>query len=204
MRREFIDAMLSNSHAFDIRLSEQTAEALTGYYELVKEHNPLLHLVAPCSPEEFAVRHVLESLALTDHLPQNAAFADIGTGAGLPSIPCLIARSDLTGYLIESKQKKVGFLQKVLAKCELEDRATVINCQFAEVPRPDVSFITSRALDRFTQHLPRLVKWSAGCTLLFFGGPELGNTMRKHGLRFTKKLLPLSEKRYLFVSVPPE
>jgi 16S rRNA G527 N7-methylase RsmG len=52
-------------------------------------------------------------------LPVKAKFADVGTGAGLPSIPCVIARADLRGVLIESKIKKAMFLEKVLVKCNL-------------------------------------------------------------------------------------
>lgn len=199
-RDEFIRATKANGHHFGLKLSPETVEKLASYYELVMAHNMLLHLVAPCTAEEFAVRHVLESLMLAEHLPQKARFADVGPGAGLPSVPCLIARPDLTGYLIESKPKKTGFLQTVLAEFELSDRATVLNGQFAETPRPDVSYVTSRALDRFQKNLPRLVKWSAGCTLILFGGPELGDTMRKNGLHLEELLLPLSERRFLFVS----
>ena len=77
------------SHDFEMAIEE--GATLADYYELVQANNPLLHLVAPSSPEEFAVRHVLESLALLKFLPERAKFADVGAGAGLPSIPCLIA-----------------------------------------------------------------------------------------------------------------
>src|SRR5262245_63592218 len=105
MRPEFISAIRSNQAAFGIAISEEAIERLADYFELVQAGNPLLHLVAPCSAEEFATRHILESLTLLEHLPPNARFADVGAGAGLPSIPCLIARDDLRATLIESKEK---------------------------------------------------------------------------------------------------
>ena len=88
----FIDALQSNQAAFDLELPEETLARLEEYYSLLTRWNDRLHLVAPCSPEEFAVRHVLESLLLLQHLPQNAKIADIGSGGGLPIIPCLIER----------------------------------------------------------------------------------------------------------------
>ena len=94
-----------------MELSASSVERLADYYELVQEHNPLLHLVAPCPPEEFAVRHILESLTLLEYLPTGAKFADVGAGAGLPSIPCLLVRDDLRSVLIESKEKKARFLE---------------------------------------------------------------------------------------------
>jgi 16S rRNA (guanine527-N7)-methyltransferase len=159
-----------------------------------------LHLVAPCRAEEFATRHILESLTLLEFLPQNVDFADIGTGAGLPSIPCLIVREDLRGVLIESKLRKADFLADVLAKCELEERAYVINRQFEEIEKPDVSYILCRALDKFTQKLPKMLRWSQNCNLLLFAGNAIRDELKYQRITFSEKLMPFSEQRFLFVS----
>ena len=198
VRDEFINSIRGNQRTFDLDLPDEAINRLADYYELVQQHNPILHLVGPCPPEEFATRHILESLTLLKHLPHRARFADVGTGAGLPSIPCLIARDDLSAILIESKEKKAGFLQTVLAECQLAGRGEVINRQFAEFPRPDVSYVTCRALDKFTENLPRLLKWSGDCTLLFFGGPALETELEKKQLHIASQLMPLSSHRYLF------
>src|ERR1041385_4157166 len=102
----FEQSLVSNMGSFDLDLPAETVTLLGEYYSLLIRWNDRLHLVAPCSPEEFATRHVLESLMLLRHLPQGAKIADIGSGAGLPIIPCLIARRDLDATLIESSQKK--------------------------------------------------------------------------------------------------
>ena len=200
MRAEFKSAIAANQDAFQLKLSDETIERLADYYELVEAHNPILHLVAPCSPEEFATRHILESLSLLEHLKDGARFADIGPGAGLPSIPCLIARDDLSAVLIESKEKKSHFLRVAVAGCDLASRAEIINRQFSEIKRPDVSYVTCRALDKFTQKLPQLLKWSGRSTLLFFGGPALLDELERCGRHPKKILMPLSEQRYLFVA----
>jgi 16S rRNA (guanine(527)-N(7))-methyltransferase RsmG len=202
MRTEFVAAIRSNQQMFNIELADDTIELLGDYYDLILEHNPILHLVGPCSSEEFATRHILESLTLLEFLPVDARFADIGPGAGLPSIPCLIARHDLKAVLIESKEKKTDFLRIAVAKLGLEERAKVINKQFSEVTRPHVSHVTCRALDKFSERLPRLLKWSGERELLFFGGPALRDEMKKLGLNFQEKLMPLSEQRFLFVVRP--
>lgn len=199
-QRQFIRALESNQEAFGIFLSVEKIFNLTKYYELVCQHNDILHLVAPSPPEVFAVRHVLESLFAEKFLPKNARFADIGTGAGLPSVPCLIARRDLRGFLIESKLKKASFLREVLAKCKLEARAEILNRQFEELEKPAVDFITCRALDKFAEKLPKILKWSKGCKLLFFGGNNLGEILEKRGVKLERKLIPQSEQRFLFVA----
>src|SRR6185503_20249093 len=118
-----------------------------------------------CATEEFAIRHVLESLMLLKHLPDGAKIADIGSGAGLPIIPCLIARPDLHATLIESSQKKSVFLREVMNQLGLE--ASVIAKRFEDVPGPDVSFVTCRALDQFTEKVHTIIRWAPpGSTLL--------------------------------------
>src|SRR5713101_9319601 len=92
---KFGQALWNNAAEFGIQLRADEVTRLSGYYELLLKWNDRLHLVAPCSPEEFATRHVLESLMLLPHLPANASLLDVGSGAGLPSIPCLIVRGDL-------------------------------------------------------------------------------------------------------------
>jgi len=180
--------------SFNLDLSAETVTRLGEYYSLLTRWNDRLHLVAPCEPEEFAVRHVLESLLLLQHLPPNAKIADIGSGGGLPIIPCLIARPDLEATLIESSQKKVVFLREALNRLGLQ--AVVVAQRFEDVPAPDVSFVTCRALDQFAQKLPELINWAPrGSTLLLFGGEALG----KHLRNFEQFLIPQSEKRYLFL-----
>jgi 16S rRNA (guanine527-N7)-methyltransferase len=198
MREKFIEALETNQNLFGLNLTKDKIFVLAKYFELVHQHNEILHLVAPCSPEEFATRHILESLTVLEFLPENARFADVGTGAGLPAIPCLITREDLRGVLIESKLKKAKFLEEVLAECSLKSRAEIINRQFEEIQKPDVSYVLCRALDKFTQKLPKLLKWAGKSKLLFFGGNSLRDELQKNGVKFTEMLMPLSEQRFLF------
>lgn len=199
MRKKFIEAVKINQADFRINLNDEQISALADYYESVMANNDLLHLVAPCTAKTFAVRHVLESLTILEFLPENAKFADVGTGAGLPSIPCLIGREDLRGFLIESSQRKSRFLQEIIKKFGLETRAEIINRQFEEIKKPPVNFVVSRALDKFAKKLPSLVKWSGKSRLAFFGGHNLRDGLQKLHLKFDEKLTPQSEQRFLFI-----
>jgi len=190
---QFIDALFARTSAFNVALSSEMTEKLGTYYSLLIRWNDRLHLVAPCSPEEFATRHVLESLILLKHLPHAATIADVGSGAGLPIIPCLIARPDLEATLIESSQKKAVFLREALNA--LERKAVIIARRFEEIEAPDVQFVTCRALDQFIRKIPALIDWAPdGSTLLLFGGPGLKEEL-PNAEAF---LVPGSEKRYLF------
>lgn len=198
MRSEFELSIKSNQAAFGLDLADEQIERLACFYDLIQQHNEFLHLVGPMSAEEFAIRHILESLTLLEYLPKNTRFADVGAGAGLPSIPCLLVRTDLKAVLIESKNSKAGFLRIVLAKCELQRRANIFDRQFAELRKPDFTYVTCRALDKFTEKLPALLRWSGNCSSILFGGNSLRESLVKTNVQFTEKLLPMSEQRYLF------
>ena len=199
MKAEFVDSIRSHQAAFGLSLSDEVVERLADHYELVQENNRFLHLVAPSTPDEFAIRHTLESLMLLEHLPENARFADVGPGGGFPSIPCLVARDNLSAVLIESKEKKASFLRTAVDKLGIGKRAEIVNRQFEEVREKDFSYVTCRALDKFAEKLPTLVKWSKNTSLRLFGGENLNKELYRLNYVFEKRLLPLSEKRYLFL-----
>ena len=193
----FEQCLVANMGSFDLDLPAETVSRLGEYYSLLTRWNDRLHLVAPCTPEEFAVRHILESLMLLKHLPTNARVADIGSGGGLPIIPCPIARPDLHATLIESSQKKSVFLREATRRFQ----ATIIARPFEQVDPPPVGFVTCRALDQFIQKIPALIDWAPqGSTLLLFGGDTLREELSKANVNFEAFLIPQSEKRFLFLA----
>lgn len=197
---EFREALESHAGAYRVQLSPEVTCGLCDYYELLSVWNPKLHLVAPCSPKEFARRHVFESLLVLPYLPMGAHVADIGSGAGLPIIPCLIARSDVSALLIESSNKKTVFLREALRRTKRADSARVIAERFENVATPEVKFVSCRALDRFEEKLPTLVKWAPRpSTLLLFGSQRMSGLIKGLGLTFVEAQIPFSERRFLFV-----
>ena len=196
---EFRMTLETEAGSYGVDVSPETVDRLTTYFELLNEWNPRLHLVAPTSPREFATRHVLESLLLLNHLPRNARVADIGSGAGLPSIPCLIARPDIQAVLIESSKKKAIFLREATTQIKISNRVLVLAERFENVATPDVGFVTCRALERFEETVPELVKWAPDdAVFLFFGGEGLRASIQN--LEFTAQLIPNSTKRFLYVT----
>ncbi|HEX8137820.1 MAG TPA: 16S rRNA (guanine(527)-N(7))-methyltransferase RsmG [Pyrinomonadaceae bacterium] len=196
----FTGALRRRAARYGVEPDAQAIEQLQRYYEQVQAWNARLHLVAPCPPEEFATRHVLESLVALPFLAEGARVADVGSGAGLPIIPCLILRPDLSATLIEASTKKAVFLREALRGLNLGDAARVINRRFETTEPLQIDSVTCRALDRFTEMIRKLLRWSpAASTLLLFGGPTLRAEMDKHALNYTTVRMPESEQRFLFV-----
>jgi 16S rRNA (guanine527-N7)-methyltransferase len=197
---QFTQALITGAPRFGLELEANAIITFRDYYELMQAWNTRLHLVAPCSPAEFATRHVLESLLAINYLNENARVADIGSGAGLPIIPCLIARPDLRATLIEASSKKAVFLREALRVTGTSERANVIAERFEKIPEPQADFITCRALDRFTALLSNIIAWSPDAsTLLLFGGPTLQAEIEITRLAYTAIHIPESEQIFIFI-----
>jgi 16S rRNA (guanine527-N7)-methyltransferase len=197
---QFVQALEKNAPLYGVRLDARVIAALRDYFEIVQAWNARLHLVAPCSPGEFATRHVLESMLATSHIDEGAHVADIGSGAGLPVIPCLIARTDIRATLIEASQKKAVFLREALRLTGIRERAEIVAQRFEQTHAPDAGFVTCRALERFTASLSKIIAWSPqGSTLILFGGTSLQPEIEKTQLAYTTLHIPQSEQRFVFI-----
>jgi len=198
---QFKESLEAEKTSYGVTLSGDALAGLARYFELLSVWNPRLHLVSFGSPKEFATRHLLESLFLLKYLPQGARLADIGSGGGLPIIPCLIARSDLQAVLVEASQRKTVFLREVLRETIGKERAQLIAERFENVATPKVDFVTCRALERFEAMLPLLLKWAPpSSTLLLFGGEGLGKVIEDLRRPHERVLLPNSARRFLYIA----
>jgi 16S rRNA (guanine527-N7)-methyltransferase len=199
---QFENALWTNAPHFKTELSADEVARLGQYYDLLLKWNDRLHLVAPCSPEEFATRHVLESLLVLPHIGGGTQLIDVGSGGGLPAIPCFVASDQLYGTLIESSKRKAVFLKEALHHLNLSRRVQVLAERFEKTMVASADIVTCRALEQFTAALPRLIAWApANSTLLFFGGEDLFTEVLKFLPAAEKQLIPLSERRFLIKAV---
>lgn len=99
----------------DIPFSESTLDGFEGYAKYLEEKNSVMNLTAITGKEDVANLHFLDSAALLSiyDFPQKASVVDIGTGAGFPGIPLKLLRPDIELTLLDSQQKRIGFLEEV-------------------------------------------------------------------------------------------
>jgi len=103
------------------------------YYSLLIKSNETMNLTRITAPLEVVQKHFLDSLLASPYIGEGAACIDVGTGAGFPGIPLLIARPDIKLTLLESQAKRAGFLKEVVDTIGL--RATIINLRAEEAAR---------------------------------------------------------------------
>ena len=94
----------------------------TRYGELLYETNESLNLTA-IPPEAYWSKHICDCVLALRALPELFAdgvrIADVGCGAGLPAFPLAVARPGLDVTAIDSRGKKIAFLERAAADCGL-------------------------------------------------------------------------------------
>lgn len=104
--------LLSDAEKLGISLTDEQIKLFEKLSELLVEQNKTMNLTAITDPDGIAVKHFADSIsALSAYdFAENAKVLDVGTGAGFPSIPLLIARPDLEMTMIDSTSKKLRYV----------------------------------------------------------------------------------------------
>jgi 16S rRNA (guanine527-N7)-methyltransferase len=72
-------------------------------------------LIGPREVERLWDRHILNSAAVAELIQPGERVVDIGSGAGLPGLPIVIARPDVHVALIEPMLRRTEFLEETVA-----------------------------------------------------------------------------------------
>lgn len=110
---------------YGIKYTDGQLKQLSKFYEMVVETNEKFNLTAITEENDFAIKHILDSVLPMVLLPQNASVIDVGAGAGFPSIPLKILRPDLKVTMLDSLNKRVNFLNEVIATLNLKNITAV-------------------------------------------------------------------------------
>lgn len=102
-----------------IEPDEKAISALLEYKRILLEWNKKINLTAIEEEREFIVKHFLDSLTILPYLSSVNNIIDVGTGAGFPGLPLKIVRPSLKVTLMDSLEKRVGFLNTVISELKL-------------------------------------------------------------------------------------
>ena len=110
-----------------VELSDIQIQQFLDYYELLVEKNKVMNLTAITEFDEVVEKHFIDSLMLAKvwDLTKDMKIIDLGTGAGFPGIPLKIAFPNLHIVLADSLNKRIKFLDEVIAAIGLHNIETV-------------------------------------------------------------------------------
>ena len=105
---------------FNNQINGEYKDKFEAYRALILEYNQRYNLTTILEEKDMYYKHFLDSAAGVDLFQKNGKVAEIGSGAGFPSMVLKILREDLQFDLFESVGKKWEFLQAVVDKLALK------------------------------------------------------------------------------------
>jgi 16S rRNA (guanine527-N7)-methyltransferase len=125
-------------------------------------------LIGPREAERLWERHLLNSAAVGELVPDQATVVDVGSGAGLPGIPLALARPDVRVTLLEAMLRRTEFLREVIDEIGLDVEIVRGRAEERSV-RERVGQVDA-AVSRAVAPLDKLTRW---CLPLLRPGGEL-------------------------------
>jgi 16S rRNA (guanine527-N7)-methyltransferase len=110
---------------FGVTLDDAMVTALLQYKRILLEWNEKMNLTAIEEDRDFIIKHFVDSLSIMPFLKDGQSLIDVGTGAGFPGLPLKIAKPSLKIVLLDSLEKRIGFLNAVITELQLTGIRTV-------------------------------------------------------------------------------
>lgn len=150
VQQQFVELLVARG----IALSEAQLHQFEVYYRQLVDWNERMNLTGITEREQVYIKHFYDSLSLSFFVSMKniGSLADIGSGAGFPSIPLKIAFPHLKLTIIDSLNKRIQFLNHLVASLGLTDVQCVHGRaeDMARLPehRDRYDLVTARAVAR--------------------------------------------------------
>ncbi|MEO1969043.1 MAG: 16S rRNA (guanine(527)-N(7))-methyltransferase RsmG [Sphingomonadaceae bacterium] len=139
------------------RCDKQAIARLDRLAAALIEENERQNLVSKASLNHIWQRHFADSAQLLDFVPHDEpSWIDLGSGAGFPGVVIACMRPDFRVTLVESRRKRITWLENMLQALGLE-KSRVAGSTLQSVSSFPADVISARAF----APLPKLIDFSA-------------------------------------------
>lgn len=120
---KFRETLVAGARELGVELDNKALELFGQFTDEMLEWNKVMNLTAITAPEDIALKHYVDSLAILKYvnIENGAKIADVGCGAGFPGVPLKIARDDIDLCSVDSLGKRVNFLTETEKKLGLKN-----------------------------------------------------------------------------------
>lgn len=110
------DLMKQELNNMGVELDGYGLDRFDAYAERLVRWNNHVNLTAITEPDDIAIKHFVDCLSIMKYVKFNKGdkVVDVGTGAGFPGLPLLIANPDIDVNFVDSVGKKLGFIKDVM------------------------------------------------------------------------------------------
>ena len=180
---------------FITKYGKEKTSLLLSYLDMVLERNEHINLTAVRDRDEAVVKHLADSLAVTD-LPEYreaGSVIDVGTGAGFPGALLAIVSPEKELCLLDSTLKRLRVIDEFASTLGLSNIRT-IHARAEEINRkPEYSGSFDLCISRAVASLDKLAGWclpfvKTGGSFISYKGnsyadeiEEAGNILRRQG-----------------------
>lgn len=145
------ELLITCAKEFDTELSHEVILKFDKYAKELVSYNEKVNLTAITDPDDIVIKHFADSLAFFKYseIRKGDSVADVGTGAGFPGVPVLIAGDCLNVTLFDAVNKKLDFIIHLLNELDLKADVIHIRAEDAgKMPeyREKFDFVTARAV----------------------------------------------------------
>ena len=133
-----------------IILTDKQQEQMFLLAERLVEVNQVMNLTAITDEDGIILRHLVDSLLISEYFEPNSTIIDVGCGAGFPSLPLAIVRPDLKITALDSTEKRIRYVDETASLLGLSNVNAVAARaeEFANKPecREKFDYATARAV----------------------------------------------------------
>lgn len=117
---EFKNEMQKKLEIIGLSEHDKKLQSFFRYMQLLLEWNEKINLTAITDEKEIILKHFIDSLTISKYCT-SGNIIDIGTGAGFPGIPLKVWNDNLEVTLLDSLNKRITFLDKVIKELEINN-----------------------------------------------------------------------------------
>jgi 16S rRNA (guanine(527)-N(7))-methyltransferase RsmG len=170
--------------------AESSIDGFREYGRLLFERAASLSLISKGDRTQIFARHILDSLNPVSLFPEPPGSAwDIGSGGGLPGIPLAIAWPSSKVTLLESRERKAGFLEQAVRGLRLGN-VRVVCARLEDVQAAKREEASEAVFIRALGHLGEIL---IQCSRLVAGGATWVYFL---GDRGAEEVLSADERRF--------